>query len=282
MSLKSAASPHQPTQLSYAQGLASPRRRHKGGSFANKTRTKFSSLERLPAKVANPYDCPSRRRATFNDDANETRIFSSADENPWDRYDSALDDKSASEEESTSEYEAGACTGEKVKDAAWSHVRTSFYRLDIDAHEQQLRADAMADITDNTPGCSTPAVARTAANAGRPPSKVQADSTTASTGQDEEKNVLALDSLPGSWEGKTSVSSIKDQQMEDTELLAHTGNDTWTRVWSVGLLRLEWPGGRGLPSPYTLIPQDSPLLKLPWEGLAAHAIEALGMSKHGA
>ncbi len=37
-----------------------------------------------------------------------------------------------------------------------------------------------------------------------------------------------------------------------------------------------------MPSLYTLIPQDSPLLKLPGEGLAAHAIEALGMSKHGA
>ena len=32
---------------------------------------------------------------------------------------------------------------------------------------------------------------------------------------------------------------------------------------------------------YTLIPQDSPLLKLPAEGLAAHAIEALRMSKQG-
>ena len=37
-----------------------------------------------------------------------------------------------------------------------------------------------------------------------------------------------------------------------------------------------------MPSPYTLISQDSPLLKLPTEGLAAHAIEALGMSKLGA
>ena len=70
--------------------------------------------------------------------------------------------------------------------------------------------------------------------------------------------------------------------MEDTELLAHTGDNTWTGVWSDGLLRVEWPGRRGLPSPYTLIPQDSPLLKLPAEGLAAHAIEVLGMSKQGA
>ena len=29
------------------------------------------------------------------------------------------------------------------------------------------------------------------------------------------------------------------------------------------------------------VPQDSPLLKLPVEGLAAHAIEALGTSEHG-
>jgi hypothetical protein len=71
------------------------------------------------------------------------------------------------------------------------------------------------------------------------------------------------DSLLGSWGGETSVLSIKDQQMEDTELLAHTGKDTLTGVWSDGLLRMEWPGGRGLPSPFTLIPQDSPLLKLP-------------------
>jgi hypothetical protein len=70
--------------------------------------------------------------------------------------------------------------------------------------------------------------------------------------------------------------------MEDTELLAHTGDDTWRGVWSDGLLHMEWPGSRGLPLPYTLIPQDSPLLKLPAEGLAAHAIEALGMSEHGA
>ncbi len=140
----------------------------------------------------------------------------------------------------------------------------------------------MADVMDNTPGCSTPAVARTVANASQPPSKVQADSTATSTGQDEEKNVSALDSLPGSWGGKTSVSSIEDQQMEDTELLAHTGDNTWTEVWSDGLLRVEWPGGCGVPSTYTLIPQISPLLKLLPEGLAANAIEALGMSEHGA
>ena len=51
-------------------------------------------------KVANPYDCPSCRQATFNDDANETLMFSSADENPWDGYNSALDDELALEEES--------------------------------------------------------------------------------------------------------------------------------------------------------------------------------------
>ena len=93
-------------------------------------------------------------------------MFSSADENPWDGYDSALDDESALEEESTSEDEAGARTGEKAKDAAWSRVRASFYRPDINAHEQQLCTDAVADVTDNTPGCSTPAITRTAANAG--------------------------------------------------------------------------------------------------------------------
>ena len=70
MSLKSAASPHRPTQLSYAQALASPGRRHKGGSSANKTRMKFLSSEPPPAKVVNPYGCPSRRQAPFNDDAN--------------------------------------------------------------------------------------------------------------------------------------------------------------------------------------------------------------------
>jgi hypothetical protein len=72
------------------------------------------------AKVANPYNCPSRRRGTFKDDVNETQMFSSADENPWDGYDSALDDESALEEEYTSEDKAGACTGEKAKDAAQS------------------------------------------------------------------------------------------------------------------------------------------------------------------
>jgi hypothetical protein len=116
-------------------------------------------------------------------------MFSSADENPWDGYGSALDDKLASEEEPTSEDEAGACTGEKAKDVARSRVRASFYCPDIDAHEQQLRADAVADVTDNTPGCSTPTVARTAANAGRPPSKVQVDSTAASTGQDKKEKM---------------------------------------------------------------------------------------------
>ena len=70
--------------------------------------------------------------------------------------------------------------------------------------------------------------------------------------------------------------------MEDTEILANTGYNTWMGAWSDGLLRMEWPGHGGLPPPYTLIPQDSPLLKLPPEGLAAHAIEALGMSKQGA
>jgi hypothetical protein len=114
-------------------------------------------------------------------------MFSSADENPWDGYNSALDDESASEEESTSEDEAGAHTGEKAKDAAQSRVHASFYRPDIDAHEQQLRADAVANVMDNTPGCATPDIARTATNAGRPPSKVQADSPVALTGQDEEK-----------------------------------------------------------------------------------------------
>ena len=82
--------------------------------------------------------------------------------------------------------------------------------------------------------------------------------------------------------GETSVSSTEDQQMEDTELLANTGNNSWMGAWSDGLLRVEWPGCGGFPPPYTLIPQDSPLLKLPAEGLAAHAIEALGMSKQGA
>ncbi len=217
-------------------------------------------------------------------------MFSSADENPWDGYDSALDDELALEEESTSEDEAGARIGEKAKDAALYRVRASFYHPDIDAHEQQMRANAVADITDDMPGCSTPVVARTAANAGRPPffcagnfgSKIQADITAASTGQDEAKHVSALDSLPGSWGGETLVSSIKDHQMEDEELSAHTGDGTWTGIWSDRLLRVEWPGGRGLPLPYTLIPQDSPLLKLPTEGLAAHAIEVLGMSEHGA
>ncbi len=70
--------------------------------------------------------------------------------------------------------------------------------------------------------------------------------------------------------------------MEDTEILANTGNNTWMGAWSDRLLQVEWPGRRGLPLPYTLIPQDSPLLKLPTEGLAAHAIEALGMSEQGA
>jgi hypothetical protein len=70
--------------------------------------------------------------------------------------------------------------------------------------------------------------------------------------------------------------------MEDMETLANTGNDTWAGVWSDRLLRVEWPRRCGLPSPYTLIPQDSPLLKLPAEGLAAHVIEALGMSEQGA
>ena len=79
---------------------------------------------------------------------------------------SALDEKLASEEDPTSEDEVGARTGEKAKDAAWSRVRASFYRPDINAHEQQLRADAVTDVTDNTSGCSTPAVARMAANMG--------------------------------------------------------------------------------------------------------------------
>ena len=70
--------------------------------------------------------------------------------------------------------------------------------------------------------------------------------------------------------------------MEDTGTLANTGNNTWTGAWSDGLLRVEWPERRSLPSPYTFIPQDSPLLKLPAKGLAAHAIEALGMSEQGA
>ena len=118
MSLTNAASPHRPMQLSYAQALASPGRQHKGGSSANETRTKLSSSEAPLAKVANPYDCPSRRRVTFNDDANETRTFSGADENPWDGYDSALDDESALEEDPTSEDEAGARTGEKAKNVA--------------------------------------------------------------------------------------------------------------------------------------------------------------------
>jgi hypothetical protein len=93
-------------------------------------------------------------------------MFSSADENPWDGYDSALDDESASEEDPTFEDKAGASTGEKAKDIARSLVRASFYCPDIDAHEQQLHADAVADVTDNTPGCSIPAVTRIAANAG--------------------------------------------------------------------------------------------------------------------
>ena len=70
--------------------------------------------------------------------------------------------------------------------------------------------------------------------------------------------------------------------MEGAEILANTGNNTWTGAWSDGLLWVEWPGRQGLPSPYTLILQDSPLLKLPAERLAAHATEALGMSKQGA
>ena len=78
------------------------------------------------------------------------------------------------------------------------------------------------------------------------------------------------------------MSSIENQQMEDTKLLANTGNNTWMGAWSDGLLRVEWPGRGGLPPPYNLIPQDSPLLKLPAEGLTAHAIETLGMSKQGA
>ena len=118
--------PHRPTQLSYAQMLASPGQQHKGGSSADKTRMKFLLSEPPPAKVVNPYDCPSRHQATFNDDANETQMFSSADENPWDGYDSSLDDESASEEESTSKDKAGAHTGEKAKDAAWSRVHASF------------------------------------------------------------------------------------------------------------------------------------------------------------
>ena len=118
------------------------------------------------AKVVNPYDCPSRRRATFNDDANETRTFSGADENPWDGYDSALDDESASEEDPTSEDEAGAHTGEKAKDVSWSLVRASFNHLDIDAHEQQLCADAVVDVTNNMPSCSTPLFP------GQPPTRV--------------------------------------------------------------------------------------------------------------
>ena len=68
--------------------------------------------------VANPYNCPPCRRATFNEDANESRMFSSADENPWDGYDSALDDESALEEDPTSKDEAVASTGEKAKGVA--------------------------------------------------------------------------------------------------------------------------------------------------------------------
>jgi hypothetical protein len=144
------------------------------------------------AKVANLYNCPSCRRATFSDDANETQTFSGADENPWDGYNFALDDESASEEDPTSKDEAGARTGEKAKDVARSLIGASFYHPDIDAHEQQLRADTVVDGTDHTPSCSTPAVARTAANAGQPPFKLQADSTAALTGQDEEKKCLGV------------------------------------------------------------------------------------------
>ncbi len=53
--------------------------------------------------------------------------------------------------------------------------------------------------------------------------------------------------------GGTSVSSIEDQQMEDTEIMANTGNDTWIGALSDGLLRVEWPGRGGVPSPYPLI-----------------------------
>jgi hypothetical protein len=35
------------------------------------------------------------------------------------------------------------------------------------------------------------------------------------------------------------MSSIEDQQMEDTELLAHTVDNIWTGVWSDRLLRVE-------------------------------------------
>jgi hypothetical protein len=156
-------------------------------------------------KVANPYDCPSRRRATFNKDANETRTFSGADENPWDGYDSAMDDELASEEDPTSEDETGARTGETAKDIAWSLVCASFYHPDIDAHEQQLRADAVVGGTDHMPSCSNTAAAQTAANVGQPPFKLQADSTAALTGQDEEQHVSELDSLPGSWGGDFGV-----------------------------------------------------------------------------
>ena len=144
---------------------------------------------------------PFRRRATFNDDANETRMFSSADKNPWDGYDSALDDESALEEDPASEDEAGVRTGEKTKDIDWSLVGVSFYRPDIVAHEQQLRTDAVANGMDNTPDCSTPAVAQTAAYAGQPSLKSQVNSTAAWTGQDEEINVSSSESLPGSWGG---------------------------------------------------------------------------------
>jgi hypothetical protein len=166
MSLTNSASPHCPTQLSYAQALASPGRQHKEGSSTDETRTKLSLSEAPLAKVANLYNCPSCRRATFSDDANETQTFSGADENPWDGYNFALDDESASEEDPTSKDEAGARTGEKAKDVARSLIGASFYHPDIDAHEQQLRADTVVDGTDHTPSCSTPAVARTATDMG--------------------------------------------------------------------------------------------------------------------
>ena len=73
--------------------------------------------------MANPYNRPSRSQATFNDDANETWMFSSADENPWDGYDSALDDKLALEEESISEDEAGV-----LEESARSKTRPAFVR----------------------------------------------------------------------------------------------------------------------------------------------------------
>ena len=54
MSLTNSASPHCPTQLSYAQALASLGRQHKGGSSADETQMKLLLSEAPLAKVANP------------------------------------------------------------------------------------------------------------------------------------------------------------------------------------------------------------------------------------